>query len=63
MRYWLSGHQWVISGSLVTLLPTADYFWVSSCIETARFGVIVVVESKVNRSDDPEFDPAFSASV
>ena len=24
-NYWLSGHQWVISGSLVTLQPTVDY--------------------------------------
>jgi len=47
MRYWLSGHQWVISESLVTLQLTVDYVLGQLMCETARFDATVVVESMV----------------
>jgi len=47
MRYWLSGHQWVISESLITLQLTVDYVLGQLMCETARFDATVVVESMV----------------
>lgn len=47
MRYWLSGHQWVISEFLVTLQLTVDYVLGQLMCETARFDATVVVESMV----------------
>jgi hypothetical protein len=44
MRKWLSGHQWVTSGSSATLQLTVDYVLY---VETVRFDAIVVVELTV----------------
>jgi hypothetical protein len=40
-QYYLSGHQWVLAPLLIMVC-------VSSCVETAKFGAIVVVESKMD---------------